>query len=81
MNKLRGTGNTFSTSGKRWLPFGFDPAHAAKQARLHRLKRKGLTPPTDKASLRQAAEDAVLQHGQNFQNDDAADGTKLPNTR
>jgi hypothetical protein len=59
MQKLRGSGNTFSTSGKRWLPFGYDPQHAKKQARLHRLKAAGLTPPTDKASLRKAADDAV----------------------
>jgi hypothetical protein len=59
MRILRGTGNTFSTSGKRWLPFHFDPELAKKKARLHRLKREGLTPPTDKASLRAAAEEAA----------------------
>jgi hypothetical protein len=46
-----------SPSKKR--PFRFNPKHAAKMARLHRLQRKGLTPATDKASLRQLADDAV----------------------
>jgi hypothetical protein len=59
MDRLRGTGKTFSTSNKRWLPFGYDPKHAKKMARLHRLKAKGLTPATDKASLREAADEAI----------------------
>jgi hypothetical protein len=59
MKTLRGTGKTFSTSGKRWLPFHHDPRHAKKMARLRRLQRKGLTPATDKASLREAAVQAV----------------------
>lgn len=62
MDKLRGTGTTFSTSGKRWLPFHHDPHRARKMARLHRLKAAGLTPPTDKASMRQAADQAVTEH-------------------
>jgi hypothetical protein len=61
MDKLRGTGKTFSTSNKRWLPFGYDPHHAKKMARLHRLKAKGLTPATDKASLRAAADQAAAE--------------------
>jgi hypothetical protein len=61
MEKLRGTGNTFSTSGKTWLPFHYNPERASKMARLHRLQRKGLTPPTDKASLREAARQAVAE--------------------
>jgi hypothetical protein len=59
MEKLKGTGNTFSTSGKRWLPFKYDPVLCGKMHRLHQLKRKGLTPTTDKASLRQAATEAA----------------------
>lgn len=59
MDKLKGRGTTFSTSGERWLPFHYDPIRAAKFARLHRLKRKGLTPATDKASLRAAADEAA----------------------
>jgi len=59
MDKLKGSGSTFSTSGKRWMPFHYDPILARKQARLHRLKAKGITPATDKKSLRQAAEQAV----------------------
>ena len=62
MKTLRGTGKTFSTSGKRWLPFHYDPQHAKKMARLHRLKAAGLTPPTDKASLREAADQAIADY-------------------
>jgi len=62
MDKLRGSGNTFSTSGKRWLPFHYDPTLGAKKARLHRLKRKGLTPDGDKQSLRAAADLAAATH-------------------
>jgi hypothetical protein len=62
MDKLRGSGNTFSTASKAWLPFRMNPAQGRKLARLHRLKRKGLTPATDKASLRQAAVDAASSH-------------------
>lgn len=60
MHKLRGTGNTFSTSGHAWMPFQYNPKLASKKGRLHRLKRKGLTPATDKASLRQAADEAIM---------------------
>ena len=62
MDKLKGSGSTFSTSGKRWLPFHFDPALARKKARLHRLHRKGLTPAGDKQSLREAADLAAATH-------------------
>lgn len=55
MQKLRGSGATFSTSGQDWKPFRFNPKIAARAAKLHRLKRKGLLPPIDKASLRAAA--------------------------
>jgi hypothetical protein len=61
MQRLRGSGNTFSTSGKHWRPFHFNPRLAAKKARLHRLKANGLTPATDKASLREAGEQAVAE--------------------
>lgn len=63
MQKLRGSGSTFSTSGADWMPFRFNPKIAAKSARLHRLKRKGLTPPTDKQSLREAADRAAIACG------------------
>jgi hypothetical protein len=42
----------------RNLPFNHSPRLAARFARLHRIKRKH-QPPTDKASLRQAALDAA----------------------
>jgi hypothetical protein len=61
MQRLRGIGKTFSTSGKQWLPYNYNPARASKMARLHRLVRKGLTTPTDKASLRKAADQAVAE--------------------
>lgn len=44
------------------LPFNFNPYRAARIARLHRLRRKGLTLPTDKASLREAADLAAATH-------------------
>jgi hypothetical protein len=62
MDKLRGTGKTFSTSGKPWLPFRTNPKTGRKLARLHRLKAKGLAPTTDKASMRQAATEAAATH-------------------
>lgn len=61
MQRLRGTGKTFSTSGEQWLPFHYNPARASKMARLHRLMRKGLTPATDHASLRQTANEAIAE--------------------
>jgi hypothetical protein len=62
MQKLRGPGTTLSTSGQEWIPFRFNPRLAAKQGRLHRLQRNGLTPATDKLSLRDAAEHAAATH-------------------
>jgi hypothetical protein len=62
MDRLRGTGSTFSTSGKAWKPFRHNPRLAAKQGRLHRLQRNGLTPSTDKTSLREAAAHAAATH-------------------
>lgn len=59
MDKLKGSGATFSTSGKRWQPFRINPKIVARNARLHRLKRKGLTPPGDKQSLRELATQAM----------------------
>lgn len=40
------------------MPFRYNAKLAARAARLHSLKDKGLTPATDKASLRQAASEA-----------------------
>ena len=62
MQKLRGTGTTFSTSGKDWKPFRFNPKLAQRNARLHRLQKQGLTPSTDKQSQRAAAELATANH-------------------
>jgi hypothetical protein len=44
------------------LPFNFNTKLAARFARLHKLKRLGITPATDKASLRQAASQASQAH-------------------
>lgn len=62
MHKLRGSGTTFSTSGKPWHPFAINAKVARRNARLHRVKAKGLLPATDKASLREAAAKAALSH-------------------
>jgi hypothetical protein len=40
-------------------PWKQNPKIAARNARLHRLKRKGLTPLGDKASLRALAQQAA----------------------
>jgi hypothetical protein len=60
MQKLRGSGNTFSTSGKHWRPFMLNPKVAKRNAKLHRLKRAGLTPT--KAELSAMCEQAVQSH-------------------
>lgn len=57
MQKLRGSGTTFSTSGKHWKPFRHNPKITRRNARLHRLKRKGLLPI--KAELAAMSEAAV----------------------
>lgn len=46
----------------RPLPFNYNPALGRRNARLARLKRKGLTPAGDKASLRAAAQQAAASH-------------------
>jgi hypothetical protein len=56
MDKLKGTGSTFSTSGKPWAPFKLNRQIAAKHAKGWRLKRKGFGLPPDKASLRAIAD-------------------------
>jgi hypothetical protein len=61
MDKLRGSGNTFSTSGQLWQPFHYNPRLAKQKQRLHRLKRKGLTLPADKASARKLIEQACAE--------------------
>lgn len=63
MDKLKGSGNTFSTSGKRWFPFQGNPVLAKRAARLHRMIRAGTIKPMSKAELRVLAEQAVQVHG------------------
>lgn len=58
MKILRGTGKTFSTSGQQWLPFRYNPTIGRQKAKAHRIKRKGLALPDDKASLRAIGEQA-----------------------
>jgi len=63
MDKLRGSGNTFSTSGKAWHPFKHEAKQVKRAARLHRLIRAGKLKPASKAELRALAEQAVqAQH-------------------
>lgn len=62
MNRLRGPGTTFSTSGKRWRPFESNPKVAARNARLHRLRARGLLPSLDKAALRALADQVTTAH-------------------
>ena len=61
MQKLRGTGNTFSTSGKYWRPFRFNPQIARKRAQANRIKKAEHALPGDKAGQRQAAEQAYRE--------------------
>jgi len=60
MDRLRGTGTTFSTSGKRWFPFRGNRKVAARNARLHRLRRKGLLPNLTKAEARALCDEAAM---------------------
>lgn len=54
--KLRGTGTTFSTSGKHWRPFMLNPKVAKRNAKLYRLKRQGITPTkAELAAMSEAA--------------------------
>jgi len=62
MQKLRGSGTTFSTSGKRWVPWTPNHKIAARNARLHRLKREGILQPLTKAEARKLCDAAVATH-------------------
>jgi hypothetical protein len=64
MNKLRGTGSTFSTSGKHWQPFRSNRKVASRNARLHRTLKAGTIKPMTKQQLREAGEQAVHEQGQ-----------------
>lgn len=60
MQKLKGLGPTFSTSGKSWQPFSHNPRIASRNARLHRLLQNGTIQPMTKAEMRLAAADAIV---------------------
>ena len=61
MDRLRGSGNTFSTSGEQWFPFRGNPKVAGRNGRLHRLIKSGKFKPTlTKAEQRQEADAAML---------------------
>jgi hypothetical protein len=60
MHKLRGSGNTFSTSGREWLPFRMNPKVGRRAARLHRLLKNQTIQPLSKDELRSMA-DKVAQ--------------------
>lgn len=59
MHKLRGSGSTFSTSGKPWRPFRYNPKVAVRNAKLHRLKNSGLLPDMSKEEMRALCDQAV----------------------
>lgn len=44
------------------MPFRYNPKVAARNAKLHRLKRQGIIPTLTKEQLRQHAEQAVIQY-------------------
>lgn len=66
MQKLRGTGTTFSTSGKSWSPFRGNPKISRRNARLRRLQRKGLLPKLTKAEARALCDQAVAAKNPKF---------------
>jgi len=57
MGNPRGSGKT-----KRFFPFHMNPAIGRKHAKAHRIKRKGLALPADKAALRAIGEQANATH-------------------
>jgi hypothetical protein len=56
MQKLRGSGSTFSTSGKRWFPFRGNRRVGARNARLHRLIQAGKLKLMTKQQMRELIE-------------------------
>jgi hypothetical protein len=56
MQKLRGSGSTFSTSGKHWFPFRGNRKIAARNAKLHRLIKAGKLQPMTKQQMRELIE-------------------------
>jgi len=61
MQHLRGTGSTFSTSDKAWLPFRDNPKIRKRNGRLRRLMRAGELQRMTKAQLRELGEAAIRQ--------------------
>lgn len=59
MDKLRGSGTTFSTSGKPWSPFKGSLKVRRRNARLRRLIQAGKIKRMTKDEMRQANADAV----------------------
>jgi hypothetical protein len=51
MDKLRGKGSAFSTSGKPWWPFRYNPKIAKRNARLGALIKAGIIKPMTKAEM------------------------------
>lgn len=64
MHKLRGGCTTFSTSGKQWLPFKYNPKIAQRNAKLHRMIRNGTIKHMTKDEQRNATAIAVQQYEQ-----------------
>lgn len=55
MDKLRGSGSTFSTSDKRWQPFRGNPIVGKQNAKRWRLVKQGLTGFETKDEMRKLA--------------------------
>jgi hypothetical protein len=62
MHKLKGSGATFSTSGKHWRPFRANSTILRQKARLRRLQANGLAPQLTKAAARQLCDQAAASH-------------------
>lgn len=62
MQKLRGSGSTFSTSGKAWRPFIHNPRIAAQNAKRARIVANGHGGTASKSELRALADQAVREH-------------------
>jgi len=60
MDKQRGSGSTFSTSGKRWWPFAYGKRNrkvAARNAKLRRMMKAGTLQSMTKDEMRKLIAD------------------------
>jgi hypothetical protein len=61
MQKLRGSGSTFSTSDKRWYPFRGNRKVGAHNAKLRRLMQTGKIEPMTKQQMRELIEQSTCK--------------------